>query len=205
MFDPFFTTKSAGRGLGLAVAQGIVRGLQGVMYLESELGKGATFRVLLPCAETTPAEIHDLRPSPDKLTHPLEGVTALVEEDEAWLREPVATMLRKRGFGVLEAADGFSAIDLLRAKGNQIDVILLDISIPGPSSREIVAEAAKTRPDVRVILTSAYSQEMIADAVEAPQISSLFGNHMNSEISCRRFGMLFPRKTDGEHGQVRSH
>ena len=184
---------------------GIVRGLQGVMYLEGELGKGTTFRVLLPCAETTPAEIHDLRPSPDKLTHPLEGVTALVEEDEAWLREPVATMLRKRGFGVLEAADGFSAIDLLRAKGNQIDVILLDISIPGPSSREIVAEAAKTRPDVRVILTSAYSQEMIADAVEAPQISSLFGNHMNSEISCRRFGMLFPRKTDGVRGQVRSH
>ena len=84
-------------------------------------------------------------------------------------------------------------------------MILLDISIPGPSSREIVAEAAKTRPDVRVILTSAYSQEMIADAVEAPQISSLFGNHMNSEISCRRFGMLFPRKTDGVRGQVRSH
>ena len=90
------------------------------MYLESELGKGATFRVLLPCAETTPAEIHDLRPSPDKLTHPLEGVTALVEEDEAWLREPVATMLRKRGFGVLQAADGFSLSIFFGRKGTRL-------------------------------------------------------------------------------------
>jgi DNA-binding NarL/FixJ family response regulator len=69
-------------------------------------------------------------------------------------------------------ADGTSAIDLLRANGRRIDVILLDMTIPGASSREIVAEAANVRPDVKVILTSAYSQEMIAGAMSPPQIRS---------------------------------
>jgi DNA-binding NtrC family response regulator len=97
--------------------------------------------------------------------------TVLLVEDEALLRQAVRKMLRKGGFKVLEAADGFSAINLLRANGDTIDVMLLDMSIPGASSPLVLAEAAKVRPDIRVILTSAYSQEMIADAMNAPQIS----------------------------------
>ncbi|HEY6344193.1 MAG TPA: PAS domain S-box protein [Bryobacteraceae bacterium] len=169
-FDPFFTTKSAGRGLGLAVVQGIVRGLQGSIDLTTELGKGTTFRILLPCADTRAAETHDPTASGHELAHPFKGQTALIVEDEAPLRRPVAIMLRKNGFEVYEAADGSSAIDLLRANGREIDVIVLDMTIPGPSSREVVVEAAKVRPDISVILTSAYSREMIAGAMDAPQI-----------------------------------
>jgi len=88
------------------------------------------------------------------------------------LRQAVAKMLRKNGFEVFEAADGFLAIDLLRANGSKIDAILLDMTIPGASSREVLAEAARVRPDIRVVLTSAYGQEMFLGATNGPQISS---------------------------------
>ena len=92
-------------------------------------------------------------------------------EDEGPLRQAVTKMLRNTGFEVFEVADGSSAIDLLRANGGNIDLILLDMTIPGAPSSEVVAEAAKIRPDIKVVLTSAYSQEMIAGAMNAPQIS----------------------------------
>jgi DNA-binding NtrC family response regulator len=86
------------------------------------------------------------------------------------LRHAVVKILRKTGFEVFEAADGSSAIDSLRAHGDRIDVILLDMTIPGASSHEVVAEVANARPNIRVILTSAYSQETIAGAMSAPQV-----------------------------------
>jgi CheY-like chemotaxis protein len=92
----------------------------------------------------------------------------LVVEDEDSLRSAVVKMLGKRGFRVLEAANGSAAIKLLQA--NKIDVILLDMTIPGLSSREVVAKVAQIKPDIRVVLTSAYSEEMIKDAMRAPQI-----------------------------------
>jgi DNA-binding NtrC family response regulator len=98
------------------------------------------------------------------------NTTVLVVEDEHMLRHAVAKMLRKRGFEVLEAADGSTAIDLVRANKDTVDLILLDLTIPGASPREIVLEAAQARPEIKVLLTSAYSQEMIAATMSAPQI-----------------------------------
>ena len=74
------------------------------------------------------------------------------------------------GLAVLEAADGAAAIELLRANGRKIDVILLDMTIPGASSYEVVAEAAQARPNMRVILTSDYSQEMPTPTMNKSQI-----------------------------------
>jgi len=172
VFDPFFTTKSAGRGLGLAVVQGIVQSLGGAIHLTSEPDKGATFQILLPCAESR-ADARGRAMSGDgEFAVPAEHGTVLVVEDEGYLRQPIVKMLRKTGFEVFEAADGTSAIDVLRAIGGRIDAILLDMTIPGASNREIVAEAAKVRPDIRIILTSAYSQEMLEGLMSAPQIRS---------------------------------
>jgi PAS domain S-box-containing protein len=167
-FDPFFTTKSAGRGLGLAVVQGIVRSLSGAIQLTSEPDRGTTFQVLLPFAEAT-AGANDRAMSREGGAAGPHG-TVLIVEDEGNLRQPVAKMLRKSGFEVFEAADGTSAIDLLCANGSIVDAILLDMTIPGASSREVVEAAASVRPEIKVILTSAYSQEMIEGSMHAPQI-----------------------------------
>jgi len=172
VFDPFFTTKSAGHGLGLAVVQGIVRGLGGSIDLMSAPGKGATFQILLPFAETADPATSDAVFGIEEPIRPSQPRTVLLVEDEFPLRQAVGEMLRHRGFKVFEAGDGFSAISLLRANVGKIDLILLDLTIPGASSPEVVAEAAQVRPDIRVILTSAYSQEMTKGAVSAPQVRS---------------------------------
>ena len=171
VFDPFFTTKFAGHGLGLAIVDGIVRGLRGMIRLKSEPGKGTTFQILLPCAEShAVGDGHTISGLDENLESQFRHATVLIVEDEGPLRQAVTKMLRNTGFEVFEVADGSSAIDLLRANGRNIDLILLDMTIPGAPSSEVVAEAGKVRPDIKVVLTSAYSQEMIAGAMNAPQI-----------------------------------
>ena len=160
VFDPFFSTKSAGRGLGLAVVQGIVRSLGGAIHLTSEADKGITFEISPPCAERA-AHANRLGNNGGKVVVPTQRATVLVVEDEDPLRQAIVKMLRKTGFAVFEAADGASAIARLRVDGHKVDVMLLDLTIPGASHHEVVAEATKAKPNIGVILTSAYSQERI--------------------------------------------
>uniref|UniRef100_Q026G0 histidine kinase n=1 Tax=Solibacter usitatus (strain Ellin6076) TaxID=234267 RepID=Q026G0_SOLUE len=170
VFDPFFSTKGAGHGLGLAVIHGIVRDLRGAIHIASEVGVGTTFEILLPCAQTTAQAALEPMYDDGGWVRTSRQFVVLVVEDEDPLRCAVVRMLRKTGFTVLEAADGAVAIDLLRANGNRIDMILLDMTIPGASSHEVVAAAAQARPSIRVILTSAYSQEMLTPPMSASQI-----------------------------------
>jgi nitrogen-specific signal transduction histidine kinase/ActR/RegA family two-component response regulator len=170
VFDPFFTTKSAGRGLGLAVVDGIVRRLSGETHVASEPGSGTTFQVFLPCAEDKAEAPDDTTSNGEEPAYPSRECTVLVVEDEAELRTAVVKKLCKAGFDVLQAHDGWAAMDLLKANADKIDVILLDMTIPGASSAQVVAEATRARPDIRVILTSAYSQEIVTAPFTVSQI-----------------------------------
>jgi two-component system, cell cycle sensor histidine kinase and response regulator CckA len=91
-------------------------------------------------------------------------------DDEQGLRLAVSQMLRKRGFLVAGAADGSEALELFRTRSSAIDAIVLDMTLPGISSREVIAEVSRIRPDIKVILTTAYSREIAAPAFVAPQV-----------------------------------
>ncbi len=172
VFDPFFTTKSLGRGLGLAVVQGIVRSLGGAIHLATEPDKGTSFHVLLPSSKIMAAAVNQAISGGEQTVVPSQRGAVLVVEDEDRLRHGIVKMLRKAGFEVFEAAEGSSAIKFLRRDGVKIDVVLLDMTMPGASSREIIAEAVNAKSNIKVILTSAYSQEMIASSMSAPEIHS---------------------------------
>jgi PAS domain S-box-containing protein len=161
IFDPFFSTKFAGRGMGLAVVQGIVRDHGGAITLISEPGRGTTFEIVLPC-EGAAADARPAVPTraAGARTDPGAGAILVVEDEEV-LRRAVAALLRKRGSAVIEASDGTEAIALLRAHNSEIAAVLLDVTLPGVSSREVFEEARLLRPSITIVLTSAHSKETV--------------------------------------------
>jgi PAS domain S-box-containing protein len=170
VFDPFFTTKSAGHGMGLAVVHGIVRGLNGEIRVISELKKGTTFQILLPCAAAADGATAETAVEMDDGTSLSREPTVLVVEDENQLRLAVTKMLSKVGFRVLQVDNGSAAIELLRNGAGEIDAILLDMTIPGAPSQEVLDAAAEARPNTRIVLTSAYSEQTARSALSGPQL-----------------------------------
>jgi two-component system, cell cycle sensor histidine kinase and response regulator CckA len=159
VFEPFFTTKEVGKGtgLGLATVHGIVSRSGGSVAVSSELGKGTAFKVYFPRADA--AEMVGDAPPP--APRPRAGAeTVLVVEDAEGLRLLATRMLQKQGYTVLVAANAEEAVQLFEAHPS-IDVILSDVVMPGASGPELTRRLVESRPGLKVIYMSGYTDEAI--------------------------------------------
>ena len=156
LFEPFFTTKERGKGtgLGLATVYGIVQQSGGYIRVKSTPGEGTTFTIHLPrCLEPVPSV--QVAMSEPFLAQP--GLVLVVEDEDA-LREAIAEHLRNHGYEVLVAADGIQALDVL-AMNPDVSVLVSDLIMPRMGGRELVRQAIKRRPHLRVLMMSGYDDQ----------------------------------------------
>ena len=153
IFDPFFTTKFTGRGLGLAAAVGIVHGHKGAMKVYTVLGRGSTFKVLLPVSGDAPPLKH-----PEPL-HDLSGEgLVLVIDDEDVIRRTAKTALQRYGYTVLTAEDGQAGVDMFRELQKRVRMVVLDVTMPGMDGQETMRQLRLIDPSVSVLLSSGFNE-----------------------------------------------
>src|SRR6266700_689717 len=178
IFDPFFTTKEVnkGTGLGLSTVYGIVKQTGGFIYLDSEVGKGTTFRIFLPryipgaddvqvpqlpeasapALAGTIAAAEEVRRTASDLTG--HGIILLVEDEEG-LRALNARGLTSRGYSVIEAGNGVEAIEALERQGGRVDLVVSDVVMPEMDGPTLLKELRKSKPDIKIIFVSGYAEE----------------------------------------------
>ena len=163
IFDPFFTTKEYGQGLGLAAVLGIVRDHHGGLHVESAPGNGTTFWLLFPISVRSETAVSPITYAPPTSTS---GQLILVIDDEEPVREAVTDIMELHGVAVVTAVNGQEGISLFSQRQNEIQLVLLDMSMPGMNGIDTLTELRQLDPSVRVILSSGYSQQQIAHDVK---------------------------------------
>ena len=154
IFEPFFTTKEMGRetGLGLASVYGIIKNHGGIINVYSEKGEGTTFNIYLPTSEKEGMEEEEL---PEELLKGRE--TILLVDDEDMIIDVGQGMLKALGYTVLVARGGKEAIQLYKANRDKIDMVILDMIMPGVGGGKAYDRMKKINPDIKVLLSSGYS------------------------------------------------
>lgn len=182
IFEPFFTTKEQGKGtgLGLATVYGIVQQTGGHLDVQSELGKGTTFRITLPVADPSklPVDVELSKPAaPPEPRKPADLAgqgTILFVEDEASVRVIAAKTLRKRGYTVIEAEDGEEALEILEDGDHTFDMMISDVVMPGMDGPTLLKEGRALLGEARIVFISGYAEEHFSDLLsEEPDVTFL--------------------------------
>jgi nitrogen-specific signal transduction histidine kinase/CheY-like chemotaxis protein len=154
IFDPFFTTKEMGRGtgLGLASVYGIVKNHGGFIQVHSQKGEGTTFDIYLPASEKQAVKEIE---SPEIFLGGTEGI--LLVDDEDMILQVGEELLERMGYGVFTAASGREAIDIYKKNSQKIDMVILDMIMPGMSGSDTFDCFKEMEPNIKVLLSSGYS------------------------------------------------
>jgi PAS domain S-box-containing protein len=160
VFEPFFSTKEPGKGtgLGLSTVYGIVRQSGGSIWVYSELGHGTTFKIFLPVAEE---ELEEEAEDANSASISPASETVLLVEDEEVVRKLAYSVLTRNGYRVLQARDGEEALRMACAHSGPIHVLLTDVVMPRMGGRELVEQLKPSRPEVKVIYMSGYTDDAI--------------------------------------------
>ena len=160
IFEPFFTTKEIGKGtgMGLATVYGIVQHNGGRIEVESELGKGTTFRVYLPRTLETAVNVHKAEPTELVRGHE----TVLVVEDEPAILKIIRTTLQRLGYSVIEAASAKDALTLATRHDGPLHLLLTDVVLPEMNGRDLYTKIAASHPGIGIIFMSGYSADVFS-------------------------------------------
>ena len=161
IFDPFYTTKFQGRGLGMSAVLGIIQSHHCGMHIESEEGKGSTFHVYFPALDNTHSISDKTSPSTTEPDIHIQG-QVLIVDDESGIREFVACLLDELNIIHLEAESGEDAIQLYHQHSSDIEIIILDLTMPKMDGVTCFHKIKSINPDVSVIIASGYAESEVA-------------------------------------------
>jgi PAS domain S-box-containing protein len=160
IFEPFFSTKGErGTGLGLSTVYGIITQHGGHVEVESEVGRGSTFRMYLPVTSALPVLETRVAPRPERIRG---DATVLLVEDNDAVRTLAETVLRREGYTVLSAAGGDEALAMIEACGDPIHLLLTDVVMSGMDGRELFTRMGARYADLKVLFMSGYTDDVVA-------------------------------------------
>ena len=195
IFDPFFTTKAVGKGtgLGLASVYGIIKSHGGHIICSSEESKGTVFKIYLPAVSPRESEIE----TQQSATIPEGGTeTILVVDDEFPIREAAKEILEHFGYHVFCAEDAESALDLFKEHAQHIDLVLLDLSMPGMGGNQCLRELLAIDPEVKVLISSGYAADGLAKDALSSGACGFIGKPYQATDIARKIRMVLDSRTE---------